>query len=63
METVKRVLAGGLLWHGGISWWCLYRNLLKMGSLGNRSQVCGQLGQELEGQGAPMEAEWATSHG
>ena len=24
---------------------------------------CGQLGQKLDGQGASMEAEWATSHG
>ena len=24
--------------------------------------VCSQLGQELDDQGAPIEAEWATSH-
>ena len=36
---------------------------LGMGPLGKQSRVCKQLGQENDGQGASMGAEWATSHG
>ena len=39
MGTVERVLAGGLLWLGSISWKCLCGNLLENGSLGKRSRV------------------------
>ena len=34
-----------------------------MSPLGKRSQVCGYLGRELDGQGTSIKAEWATSHG
>ena len=34
-----------------------------IGSLGKESKVCGQLGQELDCQGAPMEVKLDTSHG
>ena len=36
--------------------------MLGLGSLGKQSWVCKQLGQKLDGQGAFMGAEWATSH-
>ena len=52
---------------GGGNWDCyvwvnIRGSLLVMGSLGKRRQVCRQLGQKHDGQGAPMGAEWATSH-
>ena len=62
VNMVEQVLAGGLFLLDGNSWQSLCRNLLEMGSLEKQSQVCVELGEQLDGQGAPMEVEWANSH-
>ena len=54
--------AGSSSWTVKVGWQFLVVPVWKYVGAGKRNQVCGQLGQELDGQGAPMGADWATSH-
>ena len=61
METGE----GSCCWTVVVGWLFLVEPVWKsagVGLTGKQNQVCRQLGQEPDNQGAPMGVEWATSH-
>ena len=63
VKTKDQVIVGGLLWLGGNSWQWQCENMLEIGPQGKQSWVCVQLKWQPDSQGAPIDAEWATSYG
>ena len=63
LEIVERALLGELLWLSGHSWQSLWGNLLRIGSLGKQTWLCRWLKLGYYDQGAPVGAQWETSHG
>ena len=56
---------GSCCWTVVVGWYFLVVpvwNSDEPGVTKKQNWACRQLGHELDGQGAPMEAEWATSH-